>query len=56
MFYDILSYNSSFAVGRSYLITSKFSLNQCIDSLAQKCQPGVVVHFEKIGPDPEGLF
>ncbi len=38
--------------GRSYLIMSKVALNQCIESLTQKCQPGVVVHFEKIGPDP----
>jgi integrator complex subunit 6 len=27
-------------------------LHQCIDSLVQKVQSGVVIHFEKIGPDP----
>lgn len=27
-------------------------LNQCIDSLVQKVQNGVVINFEKIGPDP----
>lgn len=27
-------------------------LMQCIDSLVQKVQSGVVIHFEKIGPDP----
>lgn len=25
---------------------------QCIDSLVQKVQSGVVINFEKIGPDP----
>jgi integrator complex subunit 6 len=25
---------------------------QCIDSLVQKVQIGVVINFEKIGPDP----
>ena len=29
--------------------------NQCIDSLVQKLQSGVVVHFEKFGPDPPPL-
>ena len=27
-------------------------LMQCIDSLVQKVQSGVVINFEKIGPDP----
>ena len=38
--------------GRSYAVTSQRVLHQCIDSLVQKLQSGVVVHFEKIGPDP----
>lgn len=38
--------------GRSYCITSHRMLNQCIDSLVQKVQNGVVIHFEKVGPDP----
>jgi len=41
--------------GRSYSITSHRMLNQCIDSLVQKVQPGVVIHFEKFGPDPPSL-
>lgn len=27
-------------------------LNQCLESLVQKVQSGVVIHFEKTGPDP----
>ncbi|KAL0268594.1 UNVERIFIED_CONTAM: hypothetical protein PYX00_010465 [Menopon gallinae] len=38
--------------GRSYCITSQRMLMQCIDSLVQKVQSGVVINFEKIGPDP----
>ncbi|XP_040580954.1 integrator complex subunit 6-A [Lepeophtheirus salmonis] len=38
--------------GRSYVVTSHRVLHQCIDSLVQKLQSGVVVHFEKMGPDP----
>lgn len=38
--------------GRSYAVTSQRMLHQCIDSLVQKLQSGVVIHFEKIGPDP----
>ncbi|XP_025831551.1 integrator complex subunit 6-A isoform X2 [Agrilus planipennis] len=38
--------------GRSYCITSHRMLNQCIDSLVQKVLNGVVINFEKIGPDP----
>ncbi|EFX73352.1 hypothetical protein DAPPUDRAFT_188894 [Daphnia pulex] len=45
--------------GRSYAITSHRMLMQCVDSLVQKIQSGVVIYFEKIGPDPpllaEGL-
>lgn len=43
-------------LGRSYSITSHRMLQQCIDSLVQKIQHGVVVNFEKIGPDPAPLF
>ncbi|KAL1123378.1 hypothetical protein AAG570_002461 [Ranatra chinensis] len=38
--------------GRSYSVTSHRVLLQCIDSLVQKVQSGVVINFEKIGPDP----
>ena len=38
--------------GRSYAVTSQRVLHQCIDSLVQKLQSGVVINFEKIGPDP----
>ncbi|KAI5712797.1 hypothetical protein M8J75_011192 [Diaphorina citri] len=38
--------------GRSYCVTSHRMLLQCIDSLVQKVQSGVVINFEKIGPDP----
>lgn len=41
-----------FLSGRSYCITSHRMLMQCIDSLVQKVQSGVVINFEKIGPDP----
>lgn len=34
--------------GRSYRIKSHFVLNQCIESLVQKVQPGVVVQFEQL--------
>lgn len=42
----------SMFAGRSYCITSHRMLMQCIDSLVQKVQSGVVINFEKIGPDP----
>jgi integrator complex subunit 6 len=42
--------------GRSYAVTSQRMLHQCIDSLVQKLQSGVVIHFEKIGPDPPALL
>lgn len=38
--------------GRSYSITSQRMLHQCIESLVQKVVAGVVLHFEKHGPDP----
>ena len=31
-------------------------LQQCIDSLVQKIQHGVVINFEKFGPDPTPLL
>ncbi|XP_055384730.1 integrator complex subunit 6 [Condylostylus longicornis] len=36
--------------GRSYRIKSHHILNQCIESLVQKIQPGVVLHFEPYIP------
>lgn len=47
--FDFFNFNST---GRSYCITSHRMLMQCIDSLVQKVQSGVVINFEKIGPDP----
>ncbi|KAF7997424.1 hypothetical protein HCN44_005995 [Aphidius gifuensis] len=41
--------------GRSYCVTSNRMMLQCIDSLVQKVQSGVVINFEKIGPDPPPL-
>ncbi|XP_076370772.1 integrator complex subunit 6-B-like isoform X1 [Tachypleus tridentatus] len=38
--------------GRSYAVTSHRVLMQCLESLVQKVQSGVVINFEKIGPDP----
>ena len=38
--------------GRSYAVTSHRVLHQCIDSLVQKLQFGVVINFDKLGPDP----
>ena len=38
--------------GRSYAVTSNRVLHQCIESLVQKLQSGVVIHFEKHGGDP----
>ncbi|GAB6024222.1 Integrator complex subunit 6 [Chamberlinius hualienensis] len=38
--------------GRSYCISSQHQLMQCLESLVQKVQSGVVINFEKIGPDP----
>lgn len=36
--------------GRSYRVKSHYVLNQCIESLVQKVQPGVVVHFDQLMP------
>lgn len=41
--------------GRSYSITSHRSILQSIEALVQKVQSGVVIQFEKIGPDPPPL-
>ena len=49
--HDFLIYST----GRSYVISSHKSLMQSLESIAQKIQPGVVIEFEKIGPDPEPL-
>ncbi|KAL5005014.1 hypothetical protein ScPMuIL_018470 [Solemya velum] len=38
--------------GRSYAVTTQKMLNASIESLVQKVQSGVVINFEKIGPDP----
>uniref|UniRef100_A0A8B9GXJ3 Integrator complex subunit 6 n=1 Tax=Astyanax mexicanus TaxID=7994 RepID=A0A8B9GXJ3_ASTMX len=38
--------------GRSYSVFSQRTLNQCLESLVQKIQSGVVINFEKTGPDP----
>jgi len=38
--------------GRSYSITTQRSILQSIDALVQKVQGGVVIQFEKAGPDP----
>ncbi|KAH8266751.1 hypothetical protein KR026_000070 [Drosophila bipectinata] len=36
--------------GRSYRVRSHYVLNQCIESLVQKVQPGVVLQFEPLLP------
>lgn len=41
--------------GRSYNITSYRMLMGCLESLVQKVQAGVVINFEKIGPDPPDI-
>lgn len=38
--------------GRSYSITTQRSILQSIEALVQKVQSGVVIQFEKVGPDP----
>ncbi|XP_041127988.1 integrator complex subunit 6-like isoform X2 [Polyodon spathula] len=38
--------------GRSYSVCSQRMLNQCLESLVQKIQSGVVINFEKTGPVP----
>lgn len=42
--------------GRSYRVRSHYILNQCIESLVQKVQPGVVLQFEPLIPkDPNNM-
>ncbi|XP_018598732.1 integrator complex subunit 6-like [Scleropages formosus] len=41
--------------GRSYCVRTQRMLNQCLESLVQKVLSGVVIHFEKTGPDPPVL-
>ena len=45
--YVIYEYFFEF-LGRSYLITSQRTLLQCLESLVQKIQIGVVVNLEKV--------
>ncbi|KAG6925076.1 integrator complex subunit 6, partial [Chelydra serpentina] len=40
---------------RSYCVCSPRMLNQCLESLVQKVQSGVVINFEKSGPDPSPI-
>ncbi|KAH8387487.1 hypothetical protein KR093_007326 [Drosophila rubida] len=40
--------------GRSYRVRSHYVLNQCIESLVQKVQPGVVLQFEPMLPKDSG--
>ncbi|XP_072296001.1 integrator complex subunit 6 [Eucyclogobius newberryi] len=42
--------------GRSYSVLTQRMLNQCLESLVQKVQSGVVINFEKAGPDPPPLL
>ncbi|MBN3279699.1 INT6 protein, partial [Polyodon spathula] len=37
---------------RSYCVRTQRMLSQCLESLVQKVQSGVVINFEKTGPDP----
>lgn len=41
--------------GRSYAVYNQKMLNAAIESLVSKVQNGVVIQFEKIGPDPPPL-
>ncbi|TMS17651.1 Integrator complex subunit 6 [Larimichthys crocea] len=47
-----LPLNSPLAGRRSYCVRTQRMLNQCLESLVQKVQSGVVINFEKTGPDP----
>ncbi|CAH1782053.1 unnamed protein product [Owenia fusiformis] len=38
--------------GRSYAVFTQRMLLQTLESMVQKLHPGVVINFEKIGPDP----
>lgn len=48
----LLTVFSAVCLGRSYSVFSQRMLNQCLESLVQKIQSGVVINFEKTGPDP----
>lgn len=37
--------------GRSYCVRTQRMLNQCLESLVQKVQSGVVINFEKTGSE-----
>ena len=39
-------------LGRSYCVTSQRTLMASIDQLIQRIHGGVVINFEKVGPDP----
>lgn len=41
--------------GRSYRVKSQYVLNQCIESLVQKAQPGVVINFDPVFKDGKDL-
>lgn len=55
VFWDLYTYRHVFVAGRSYSVFSQRMLNQCLESLVQKIQSGVVINFEKTGPDPPPL-
>ena len=44
-----------FVVGRSYEVYSQKMVNAALESLVQKAHCGVVINFEKIGPDPQPI-
>lgn len=41
--------------GRSYRIKNQFVLNQCIEGLVQKAQPGVVINFDPVFKEQKDL-
>lgn len=41
--------------GRSYRVKSLYVLNQCIESLVQKAQPGVVINFDPVFKEQKEL-
>lgn len=49
---DFHAFCHPFLSGRSYCVRTQRMLNQCLESLVQKVQSGVVINFEKTGPDP----
>ena len=46
---------SSVTGGQAFTVISQKGLNQCLDVLVHRCQSGVVINFEKTGPDPPPL-